>query len=151
MRFPFASLNAFQSHSVLGSDSLVLLLGQKKNKNFTLCTFSCFIWFVWGKFSILFAVMIQNRKAVNSDWLRTLLTQNFVGVSSFLLVQWGEKYLGRFFFPCYFCITFLLTGTKYDNVFVFNLFWVAFYLKLFTWIALTLLITSCLLIIACPC
>lgn len=55
MRFPFASLNAFQAHSVLGSDYLVLLLGQKKNKG----TFSSLIWFVLGKFSSLFAVMIQ--------------------------------------------------------------------------------------------
>lgn len=87
---------------------------------------------------------------ITTWWTQNVVNTKFCRCLFFFAGSVRRKIAGKgVFFPFYICITFLLTRSKYDNVFVFNLFWVVFYLKLFTWIALTLLITPCLLIIAC--
>lgn len=107
VRLPFASLNAFQGHSVLGSDFLVLLLGQKAK---ILYSEPFLHLFGLRKFSSHFAVMSQNRKPAHFDCnlSNSECCQHRVVCLSFFPHWTSKKRWKGIFFPFLFCISFLL-------------------------------------------
>lgn len=64
---------------------------------------------------------------ITTWWTQNIVNTEFCRCLFFLAGSVRRKIAGKgFFFPFYIYITFLLTWSKYDNVFVFNLFWVVF-------------------------
>lgn len=84
-----------------------------------------FVLFGGNLFSLLSSFKIEKLlNLITTWWTQNVVNQEFCRCLFFLACSVRRKIAGKvcgFFSPFYICITFLLTGSKYHNVFVFNL------------------------------
>lgn len=101
---------------ILHSELFLLLFGLFRGN---------FLFFLLSRFKIEKLFIL-----ITVWWTQNVVNTEFCRCLFFLADSMRRRIAGKvFFFPFCICIPFLSTRSKYENVFVFNLFWVVFYLK----------------------